>query len=293
MAVEILGQGNSGEILDLTKGAKHEEEVTNPTDEIVDTEGAGTDVDTEEPETGSSDDVLPDAADGSGDEDEQLEGEFFFGEDKVDVSVPDEIKAALDEAGIDSNELVKQLFKKDGDFSLDEDTRTKLEEKFGKHMVSGYLSMYKNMNEQSLAKGKAEQEAQSATLEQQGKQYADVVGGEEGLVALENYVLDNLDENQISAYNSVMEHGDHSSQMLVISQLKKTMELADKLKNGDKKLDLIGDKETGSLVSSPIDKGFLTNEEFNKIMEDDKYWTDRNYMSKVDNARMAGKRLGK
>lgn len=296
MAVELLNTDTSSGILDLTKGAStNEEEIKNTEIEEAEVvEGAELDEESNT-EKSSGDDVPADTDIGDSDETDELGGEsYFFGDTKMEVTVPDEINNALTEAGIDSKDLLKQLFKKGGDFSLDEDTRTKLEGKFGKHMVDGYLSMYKGMNEQAAAKGKLDQEAAETTLKQQGEQYSEAVGGAEGIIKMEEYILSNLDENQITAYNSVMENGDHASQMLVISQLRKTMELEDQAKNGDKKLDLVGDKETSSVSGgSVLDKGFITNAEFNALMEKDEYWTDREYMARVDNARMAGKRQGK
>ena len=223
---------------------------------------------------------------------EQSDVEYFFGGEKVQVTVPEEISAALTEAGVDQNDLLTQLFKKDGDFSLDEDTRTKLETKFGKLMVDGYLNMYKTMNNQVVQQAAADREAAAASEAKMHSEYAEAVGGVEGLTAMEDYIIKNMSENEIAAYNAVMESDNHSAHLLVIGQIKSRMALEQQLKEqekGDKRVSLVGDNTpTGTEVGSPLDKGYLDADEYSVISQSDKYWTDREYQSRVDAARMAG-----
>lgn len=302
MSVELINN-NPNEILDLTGGEdatsateiqEGEESTLDTTLEVDGTEsieGGNTDT-----SSGGSDDAGDsdgsDSADDSADTTDAVdveEVEYFFGDTQVVVEVPDEISTALTEAGIDQKELLGQLFKKDGDFSLDDDMRSKLESKFGKTMVDGYLNMYKTTNEQAAQRFANDAKVQADLEKEQGEQYAKAVGGEEGLVLMEDYITKNFNDEQIAAYNAVMENGDFASQMLIISQVKQMQDMADKLQNGDKSISLVGDKDSAnSGISSPLDKGYLTNEEYNDIMNDDKYWTDKGYMAKVDAARMAG-----
>lgn len=301
MSVELINH-NPNEVLDLTGGSDENQEneeqapASTDTDDSIGSDGeltkASEDGESEDSDSASDDDSSSDSdaeLEGSEEEGESDESEYFFGEQQVHVEVPDEIASALKEAGVDQKELLGQLFKKDGDFSLDEATRTKLEDKFGKLMVDGYLNMYKGINSQTLEKVSSDKEAQAATEAQEGKAYSEAVGGEEGLLLMEDYIIKNFDESQIAAYNAVMENGDHASQMLIISQTKQLQAMADKLVNGDKSVSLIGEKDANNNgVSSPLDKGYLTNAEYNSMMNDDKYWTDKAYMNKVDAARMAG-----
>lgn len=296
MTVELINH-NPNEVLDLTGGADESTDTAiqegdeSTLDTSLESDGADTSEggDTDTSSEGTDDAGDSDGADSSDDSDGSVEGEFYFGETRVNVEVPDEISKALTEAGIDQAELLGQLFKKDGDFSLDEATKAKLEEKFGATMVNGYLNMYKTINDQAAQKFANDAQVQADLEKEQHSAYAEAVGGEEGLVQMEDYIVKNFDENQIAAYNAVMENGDHQSQMLIISQVKQMQAMADKLQNGDKNINLVGDKDpANSGVTSPMDKGYITNEEYQKIMDGDKYWTDAEYARQVDNARMAG-----
>lgn len=287
--VEIIKDPVAGEVLDLTNGNNKNESVDEPAVPAVETE---TGVDgVEEPE-GEVPTDKPDGEDGTV-EDEATDNEesqdYFFGEEKVSVEVPEEIANALKDAGIDQKDVLSQLFKKGGDFSLDAETKVKLEDKFGKTLVDGYLNMYKNLNKQTLDAAAAADKEEAATIEKYATEYSAAVGGADGLEALEGYALKNLSDDQIAAYNAIMSSEDHNSQLFVIAQIKKQMELEDKLINGDNKVELIGDKEAGdNRQVTPLSKGYLSRAEYDTIMQSDEYWTDKAYQTRVDAARMAG-----
>lgn len=294
MSVEIITH-NQGEVLDLT-GGKDE-----PIEELEVGGEEGAEQAAAAPEDGQlqeggegsreSDSSIPDADPDS--TPELADGEFFFGDEQVSVSVPDEIKEALNEAGVDEKTLLGELFAKGGKFELTEDTRTKLEAKFGKVAVKGYLSMYKQMNELSAKERAAAAESVKATEAEYAKEYSELVGGADGIEAIEAFVLESFDEKQLASYNAIMETDNHAAHMLVLSQIKQSMELQNKLKNGDTSIKLLGDtSSSGSSIVDPISKGFLTSDEFQKAMDSDKYWLDREYMAKVDAARNVGIRKG-
>lgn len=296
MSVELINH-NPNEVLDLTGGtdATPDTEVQEGEEQTPDTslESDGTDLaesgDTETSTEGSDVSDDSDSTDSSDVSPDSDDVEYYFGDTQVHVEVPDEIATALSEAGIDQKELLGQLFKKEGDFSIDDDMRSKLEDKFGKTMVDGYLNMYKTTNEQAAQKFANDAQVQADLEKEQGEKYVAAVGGEEGLALMEDYITKNFNEEQIAAYNAVMENGDFASQMLVIGQVKQMQDMADKLENGDKKVNLVGDKDAANnSISTPLDKGYLTNAEYNEIMNGDKYWTDKEYMQKVDAARIAG-----
>lgn len=304
MSVELLdNNSDSNGILDLTTTGGSDEQVTQETKEQLSEESTellpeeniegGESADTEGG-SGEGDDTSSDDSDSDAGSEDELE--LYFGDQRVNVEVPDEIGSALKEAGIESEDIIKQLFKKDGDFSLDEDTRQKLEDKFGKTLVDGYLNMYKGLNEQALTKIKADNEAKTQLETKQGQEYSELVGGEEGLVNIENYVIDNFDEHQIQAYNSVMESGSHESQLLVLSQIKQVIAANKRATEGDGKVELVGDNTPSSSEnSSPIDKGYLTYDEYQTIINQptSEYWENRDYQRKVDNARLVGQKRGK
>lgn len=304
MGVELI---ENQTFVDLTGGADESTEENNDTtvevseQTVTGDEATSTETATEEQgDTSTSDSGEPDgdSSDSTDDSTQSVEEggeapEYFFGEQQVAVEVPTEISTALKEAGVDEKALLSQLFKKDGDFSIDEETRTKLEDKFGKLMVDGYLNMYKNLNEQTMSKIAADKEAAKATEAQQQTEYADAVGGIEGLQAMESFIVENFTDSEIAAYNAVMQTDEHAAHLLIISQVKARMELADKLTNGDKKISLVGDNTAvGSETASPVDKGFLDESEYRTITMTDKYWEDSEYQAKVDAARIAGKRKG-
>ena len=300
MSVELINH-NPSEVLDLTggndaddnkdpsgaiaEGGEAADEEVNPTDGD-DVDGGDTDGSDElgEPEAKAEEEAPAEEAD------EESDAEYFIGDMPVDVTVPDEISSALKDAGIDSKELLGELFAKDGNFELSEGMRRKLEEKFGKHMVDGYLNMYKGMNDQALANHAASTEAEAKLLSEQQGAYSEAVGGAEGIEGMESYILDNFNDEQISAYNAVMENGDFDSQMLIISQVQQMRTLQDKLANGDTNITLEADKSQPVKEQGPMAKGYLTKEEYDQITryDNDEYWDDKDYMSKVDAARAAG-----
>ncbi|APU00181.1 head scaffolding protein [Vibrio phage Vp670] len=294
MDVEIIDY-NSTDVVDLTSGKaepedpKQEQEpeqsiATEPV-EPVEESTVSTPVEDVDAESAATE---PEKTDKEEPEDSGEEPEYFFNGEAVSVEVPEEVSNALKEAEIDEKALLSQLFKKDGDFSLDKETRTKLESKFGKTLVDGYLNMYKGMNEQSIKAAAADKEQKEVTSKQQAEEFMTTVGGEEGLVAMEDFILKNFDDKQIAAYNTVMESESHEQQLLIIQTVKAQMELSDKLQNGDKNIKLLGDDTSSTPTGTPLDKGYLTSDEFQTIMDSDKYWTDFEYQTKVDAARSAG-----
>lgn len=292
--VELLNTG-ADTILDLTGGAGDAGQEDVGSEGAPEEVGADTSTDAEEgAETGQdSVDAGSDTDSGSSDsEADDVEGEpseYFFGDAQVTVEVPDEISSALKDAEIDEKELLGQLFKKDGGFQLEGELREKLDAKFGKLMVDGYLNMYRGLNDQAVKAHADKATAEAATLEQYTQEYAEAVGGQEGLDAMEDFILSSFDEKQIASYNAIMESGDHDSQMLIINAVRTQMALKDKLQNGDKNIKLVGDESGSGKSASPLDKGYLTADEYQSFLEpDSSYWTDNELSRKVDAARKAG-----
>lgn len=302
--VEILNGGAAsgtipqGEVVDLTGGKPIEGEVVDEKKPLV--EGDEGYVAPGEPagEADATKPVVPEAKPDTKPEVEKDQdadkGEHYFAGKQVEIEVPDEISTAFTEAGLDQKAVLSELFAKDGKFELKPETREKLDEKFGKLMVDGYLKMYKGLNDQQMA----EMTRQAQSAEQEAKaiqtEYAELVGGEKGLEALEAYVL-TLDDKQVASYNAVMGGDSWDAQKLVLSMLRNQMVAADKEKTGDKTVALIGDGDpAASLGSGDVtDKGFLTSQEYQSLMDTDKYWTDPAYQRKVDGLRSASIRAGK
>lgn len=290
MNVEILDDNSPEQEIDLTGGnvEPEQEPVEQPEVDLtgdepeaeVEAEPEGEPEGEPEPEPEKEE---PEPAEG-----DEEQAEYFFNGEQVEVEVPEEVSKALEEAGVTEKELLTQLFKKDGDFSLEEATRAKLDEKFGKTLVDGYLNMYKKTNESVLKDAALIKEESERTLQAQQTEFMETVGDVKGLEAIEAFVLDNFDDKQIAAYNTVMESDSHEQQLLLIQNLQARMELMDKVTNGDKNVKLIGDDSSSSPAGTPMDKGYLTNQEYLEMMDTDKYWSDNSFASQVDAARQAG-----
>uniref|UniRef100_A0AAU6W053 Structural protein n=1 Tax=Pseudomonas phage Ulitu01 TaxID=3138550 RepID=A0AAU6W053_9CAUD len=220
---------------------------------------------------------------------------FYFGDQAVEVTVPDEIAAALTEAGVDQKALLAELFAKEGKFELSEDTRGKLEAKFGKLMVDGYLNMYKGLNDQTIAKHAQEQTSAAEQTAAMQSEYKELVGGEEGLNKLESYILSNFDEKQIGSYNAIMGGDNWEAQKMVIQMARQQMAAHDKQTNGDRSIELLTDGgETAHKGDDDVTvKGYITGAEYQKLMDSDKYWSDRDYQRKVDSMRSQSIRSGR
>ncbi|QBJ01047.1 scaffolding protein [Aeromonas phage MJG] len=220
--------------------------------------------------------------------------EMYFGGERVDVEVPEEVNAALAEAGVDSKALLAELFDKEGKFELSADTRSKLEAKYGKLMVDGYLNMYRTQNQQTLEKYKQEQSAQEQSTKAIQEEYVSIVGGEEGLAKLEDYVLKTFDEKQIATYNAVMSGDSWEAQKMILNLVKGQMETSIKQATGDTNIKLLGDGDANATVSDPVlDKGFITSAEYQQMMDSDKYWDDKEYQRKVDSLRARSIQAGR
>lgn len=298
MSVELLG-GN--EPLDL-RTVKSEPEQEAPETEATDTPTEPLESSDEPTETEDSPEASPEES-GKDPEDKEEEKEepepteapeYFVGDMKVNVEVPKEVSEAFKELGLDEGKILGKLFSKDSDFTLDEADHKVLSDKYGAYVVDSMLKSFKSQNDSMVEKFKAEAKSQEETFQKNSKEYWNVVGGEEGIAKIEDYILSNYEAGQLEVYNSVMQSDDHKSQLFVLNQIKKQMELEDKLNNGDKQVKLVGDDSSSSKQSSPLDKGYLTAEEYQNIIDagNDRYWKDKEYSKQVDRARTKGIQRG-
>lgn len=217
------------------------------------------------------------------------EPEYYFGEAKVEVEVPADIEAALSEKGIDSKQLLSELFAKDGKFELSADNRAKLDEAFGKTMVDGYLNLFKSQNEMTLSKLKAEQEAATAEQAKNSSEFGELVGGDEGWSELDNWASQNMSEQELASFNAVMslppEHWVAQKAVIQAIQMRRTAAQGDT--STDAPVKLIGDDSGAGARSSEGMPSTLTRDEFQQIMMTEKYRTDRGYAAKIDAIRSA------
>lgn len=219
--------------------------------------------------------------------------QFFWGDNEVDVDVPEDITAAFAEKGIDVNLVVGELFAKDGKFELTPDTRAKLDEAFGAHAVTAYLGLYKLQNENSAKEYTSAQESLLAQKEANTTEFHTLVGGEEGWDGLAEWAESTLDDKQLAAHNAVMQLGPEHWQVqkTVVEALKMKREAADKAANGDTTITLIGDESAGAPVSGALPRS-LTKAEFQAAMGTEKYQKDKAYAAQIDNVRRSSQKAG-
>lgn len=255
----------------------------NPDPASVEEEVQGDSVDTPETETGEQ-------------EPEATEDGFYFGDLQVEVEVPAEISAALKEAKIDESSLLKELFAKEGKFELAEKTKAALDKKFGKSMVDGYLNLFRQQNTMTVQQYKADMEAQGKMLEANSADFDTLVGGTDGWNELAEWASDNLSDTELEQVNSVMslpvEH--YAAQRMVIEALQIKRQTAQGKADGDSAVVLPTDGAApagGSQKDSIPSR--LTREEFQTLMNTERYRKDPAYANAVDNVRRATQKLEK
>ncbi|AWD90755.1 hypothetical protein [Pseudomonas phage Alpheus] len=306
--VEIIDNAPKDGVLDLT-GSTGPTNLAEETSDDSSTQTTESETAGNAGEEGANADDVQNKGEGAGEGDGKEGGEekgdkegeegdapvYHFGDQQVEVEVPSEISAALADAGVDEKALLTELFAEGGKFELSADTRAKLDEKFGKVMVDGYLNLYRGLNQQTIAEHARTTADAAKAAEAQQAEYAELVGGKEGLESLEAFILANFDEKQIGSYNAIMSGDSWEAQRMVISMAKQQMAQHDKLTKGDRSVDLLSDGDPASRQSGDdiTSKGFITSAEYNKIMDTDKYWNDRDYQRQVDSLRSQSIRAGK
>ncbi|MGL6013385.1 MAG: hypothetical protein ACRC0J_18055, partial [Shewanella oncorhynchi] len=218
---------------------------------------------------------------------EVTEPELFFGGEQVEVSIPDDIQSAFTEKGIDVNEVVSELFAKDGNFSLSEATRAKLDEAFSKPLVDAYLNLYKGQNDLSLGQIKKEAEAHQATVAANTSDFNELVGGDEGWDSMAAWAGESLSEDELASFNAVMQlPAEHFvAQRMVTEALKSRYQAATK-EQGSDAIKLLSDD--GGTTTSSISEGLpqtLTKEQYQAQLFTDRYKKEPEYAAAIDNIR--------
>lgn len=214
--------------------------------------------------------------------------EFYFGGESVSVEVPDDIQTAFTEKGLDAQAVVAELFSKDGDFSLSEETRGKLDEAFGKPLVDAYLNLYKGQNSMALKQFKADAEAEQATIAANTTSFNELVGGDEGWDKLAAWAGDNLSDAELESFNVVMalDGKSFAAQRLVTEALMARYQAANKAEESDKITLLTDTGSTGDAPSSDL-PAKLSRSEFQALMRTERYKKDTGYAAAIDNIRRA------
>lgn len=218
------------------------------------------------------------------------EVQYFFGEHEVTVDIPQDVTDSLKEKGIDAKQVAKELYSKDGKFELSDATKQKLYDAFGKFAVDAYLSGLKAQNEAFFLKeANAAKELEAANTQR----FSDVskeVGGEEGWSRLEEWALEALSDDELTAFNAVMESGNQYLQQYAVRELESRRKSA----HGDDKPNLI----EPSAPAASEDNGPLSREQYLREMMtlSSRFGTDKkaaaDYQAKLDARRRAGMARG-
>lgn len=221
------------------------QEATTDVTTVTDTVGTNVDVqsDTGDADTGDSGGENPEgeAQEEEGKEEDkptespQEEVSYFFGGEEVTIEVPQEVEEELKAKGLDAYAIAAELYAKDGDFSLSEETKQKLYDAFGKFAVDAYLSGLKAQNEAFMLRSENEAKEREAADVQRFTDISKECGGEEGWNRLEEWALESLSDDELTAFNAVMQSGNQYLQMYAVREL----EARRKAAQGDDEVTLV------------------------------------------------------
>lgn len=298
MSFEIINEPVSQS--DVTESKEAADVTTTDNDSTVDSSGSDVQAD-----TGSTDvqDTRGEDAgeDGAGAEaggqddksepNDTTDTRFFFGEQEVEIEIPDDVSTALKEKGIDAMQVAKELYGEGGKFELKEETKQKLYDAFGKFAVDAYLNGLKASNEAFMLKAETQAKEAEAADAQRFTDIASEVGGEEGWSRLEEWALETLSDEELTAFNAVMASGNQYLQQYAVRELEGRRKQA----QGDDKPSLI---EPSAPAKANEDNGPLTRDQYVHAIAtlSQKYGNDRKAMAeaqaKLDARRRAGMARG-
>lgn len=236
----------------------------------------------------TSDELSVEGSNGNSEESEAIdEHKHYFGDIPVEIEVPQEVAAALSEHKIDAGKLVDELFAKDGKFELSDASRKALDKAFGKHIVDGYLGLYKQQNQIFMDNHQKQAEETRKTVEANSADFESLVGGDDGWHELNEWAADNLNDSEIANLNAVMSLpvGHYQAQRAVIEalQIKREKALADA--GGDTSVTLLTDTGGSNKSSTGALPQSLTREEFQALYTSERYAKDPQWAAQVDNIR--------
>ena len=224
---------STGVDAEVTPGGETAEATTDTTEEAPES------TETKEEESTSEDPTKEAATDDTASD---LPDELYFNGEQVQLDIPDELQSSLSDAGVDVNKVVGELYGKDSDFTLSDETRAPLDEKYGKAVVDTFLGALKQQND-SVLKGAKDAATQAEEANKQAAEWSnEVVGGEEEWDAMAGWAEKALDEGELASFNKAMASGDKWMQELAIKSLHSKF----KASEGDTEATLITADSSGS-----------------------------------------------
>ena len=198
-------------------------------------------------------------------EDIKLSGLKFDGQD-VTVEIPVDLANAAAEKGVDVEAVAKELYSENG---LSEETRTALNEAFGKWQVDAYLKGLDALNRDNMTRFKADAENSQKAQEEAWNSTLDIMGGEDRWADLDAYAVQNLSEEDLEEFNAVMKDGTLKMQKLMIRDLWSQFEAAGK-PDAPASLDL----EQGDNIPAGNTKGAISQAEYFAAFKNGEYRKD-------------------
>jgi len=197
------------------------------------------------------------------------------------VTIPADLANLAGEAGIDISAVASELYASE-DFSLSDETKDSLYDKFGKWQVDSYLAGIKAQNDNTLSAHKSQVEEFTAASQKAWDATLEVMGGEDRWDDMADYAQRNLPPDEVEEFNNVMEHGSMRMQQLMIKDMYAKFEVAGKpvLSADSVVLDLEeGDNGKGDVITA------LTKAEYLALFPTGEYHKDP---AKYDKLRQAG-----
>lgn len=213
-------------------------------------------------------------------------GELYFGDEVVEIEVPQDVTDALKEHGLDAHAIAKELYAKGSEFKLSAETREKLDAIYGKFAVDAYLGGLKAQNEGFINQLKSDAAAAEVADAERFTVVSNEVGGDAGWAALEAYALVTLSNQELLAFNEVMGSGNQYLQMYAVRELESRRKAA----QGDDKVTLVdATSPAGSEESGPLSaQGYA--QEYAGLAK--KYGNDRVARAAAERALDARRRAG-
>lgn len=211
---------------------------------------------------------------------------YFFGDHQVEIEIPQDVSDALKEAGLDAAVVAAELYSKDGNFTLSDDTKEKLYAAFGKFSVDAAISGLRAQNEGFMHQLKHEGEIAEKANAERFDAVSKEVGGADGWAALERFALDTLSDDELNGFNEVMSSGNQYLQMYAVRELESRRKAA----QGDDKVTLVdGTSAASAEESGPLSaQGYA--QEYAGLAK--KYGNDRVARAAAERALDARRRAG-
>lgn len=211
---------------------------------------------------------------------------YFFGDQQVEIEIPQDVSDALKEKGLDAAAVAAELYSKEGKFTLSEETKEKLYAAFGKFSVDAAIAGLRAQNEGFLHQLERDSEVAEKANAERFETVAKEVGGSDGWAVLERFALDTLSDDELNGFNEVMASGNQYLQMYAVRELESRRKAA----QGDDKVTLVdGTSAASTEESGPLSaQGYA--QEYAGLAK--KYGNDRVARAAAERALDARRRAG-